>query len=102
MRTTKKALREMLMKLPKERNKLARRLEYLECKGAPKCLDNCPIANYVANQLGDNEAIEIDESFATIWNVLGCTCLVTVKIPLHVKNFITAFDAGAYPYLRLT
>jgi len=87
---------EALNRLPQEPNQIADFLRGHGIRGTQCLSTNCPIANWLKNEVPELAAVT---TVAVMPLIAEVAHLVEVEIPPVVSDFIVAFDAGDYEFL---
>jgi hypothetical protein len=104
-RAMKKEIGELLEGLGSSRAEVATTLQALRVRAAPKDPEGCAIARFLDAIVGGDplvHSISVHRSHVKVLT-LPKTLLrppgVRVSLPLPVRHFVRAFDAGIYPGL---
>ena len=87
---------EALSRLPHEPRQIADFLHSHGIRGTPCFSTNCPIANWLKNEVPELAAVT---AVAVTPLIAEVAHLVEVEIPPVVSDFIVAFDAGDFEFL---
>lgn len=90
---TSQKIQATLARLGKRPSTVANRLKKLGIKGRRQSADQCPVAQFVSQELGTDCCVDEEECFVSFPYRMART-------PPGVSTFIKDFDNGKYPDLE--